>query len=134
MAANACTDYGRKFFKRTAFAVFNNISKHMLLTAFTCSGTCLQQIKTLNHTFEIKSNVAKRITPPAETKRCKTGCKYTREEGRGWERERWGKSRWLPQETLAEPPPRTSGRAPVTKFKAWLRCFLRRTPAPYFFQ
>lgn len=105
----------------------------MFLTVFTCSGTCLQQIKTLNHIFEIKSNTAKRITPPAETKHHKTRFKDTRGEVWGWKREWWEKSRQVPKETLAEPPPRTSGRGSVTKFKARLRLFLCRTPA-YFFQ
>lgn len=128
------THYRRKFFKITAFSDFNSISKHMLLTVLTCRGTCLQQIKTLNHIFEIKSNVAKRITPPAETKCHKTSFKDTGGEVRGWKRERWwGKSRRVPKEMLAEPPPGTSGRASATKSEARLPRVLRGTRPPAWF-
>lgn len=40
----------------------------MLLAELTCSGTCLQQIKALNHVFERKASLAGGMSPPAGTK------------------------------------------------------------------
>lgn len=125
------THYRRKFFKITAFSDFNSISKHMLLTVLTCRGTCLQQIKTLNHIFEIKSNAAKRITPPAETKCHKTGFKDTGGEVRGWKRERWwGKSRRVPKEMPAEPPPRDFWKSISDQMRGTAAARPPRDPAP----
>lgn len=74
----------------------------MLLAELTCSGTCLQQIKALNHVFERKANLAGGRSPPAAAKGIKLPLRNRREIW-GWGRER---SRNVPGEVLPEPPPR----------------------------
>lgn len=86
----------------------------MLLAELTCSGTCLQQIKALNHVFERKANLAGGTSPPAAAKGIKVLFKE-QERGLGWGRE---SSRHVAGKMLPEPPARSRS-DPEIRLRFW---------------